>query len=204
MILRFYVTLLNFLLVDSKREAGGTRDTPGDIHPINGELQTDNCKELNIEVAEFCNELKKLATRETDSAEDVNGKNAEKHLVDHSRDLDNKEKERKPLLQSSQVDALTTRRGQKRGGVVEGLATQLLIDLDGTDQQKGVYVIGATNSLKLCYFYLCQVNEAAMAALEDKWNSRNEVSDAGHGQSKKHTSSRHWREYLHLFQMYRA
>ncbi|CAA3029905.1 Hypothetical predicted protein [Olea europaea subsp. europaea] len=64
--------------------------------------------DLLNKVAEFCNELKKLATRGKDGAEDVNGGNAEKHLVEHSRDLDDKEKERKPLLQSSQVKSEAT------------------------------------------------------------------------------------------------
>ncbi|CAA3027358.1 serinethreonine- kinase ctr1 [Olea europaea subsp. europaea] len=36
--------------IQIRREAGGTRDAPRDSHPVNGELQTGNCKELNIEV----------------------------------------------------------------------------------------------------------------------------------------------------------
>lgn len=70
-----------------------------------------------------------------------------------------------------QVDALTTKRGQEGGWVVERLLNQareqcfaifvhskylskmhdfffqlqLLIELDGSEQRKGVYVIGATN-----------------------------------------------------------
>ncbi|PHT52215.1 Cell division control protein 48 -like protein C [Capsicum baccatum] len=46
------------------------------------------------------------------------------------------------------MDALTTKRGNEGGWVVERLLNRLLIELDGADQRKGVYVIGATNSLK--------------------------------------------------------
>ncbi|CAI9764740.1 unnamed protein product [Fraxinus pennsylvanica] len=70
--------------------------------------------DLLNKVAEFCNELKKLATRGKNSAENVNGRNAEKHLVDHSRDLDDKEKERKPLLQSSQVKSEATEKSYSK------------------------------------------------------------------------------------------
>ncbi|KAK6137968.1 hypothetical protein DH2020_028289 [Rehmannia glutinosa] len=43
------------------------------------------------------------------------------------------------------VDALTTKRGKEGGWVVERLLNQLLIELDGAEQRRGVYVIGATN-----------------------------------------------------------
>ncbi|XP_022866770.1 uncharacterized protein LOC111386542 isoform X2 [Olea europaea var. sylvestris] len=59
--------------------------------------------DLLNKVAEFCNELKKLATRGKDGAEDVNGGNAE-----NSPDLDDKEKERKPLLQLNLVKSEAT------------------------------------------------------------------------------------------------
>ncbi|KAL7603763.1 hypothetical protein Lser_V15G16056 [Lactuca serriola] len=44
-----------------------------------------------------------------------------------------------------EIDALTTNRGKEGGHVVQGVVTQLLVELDGVDQRKGVYVIGATN-----------------------------------------------------------
>ncbi|KAG6421270.1 hypothetical protein SASPL_117820 [Salvia splendens] len=44
-----------------------------------------------------------------------------------------------------EVDALTTKRGEQGGWVVERPLNQLLIELDGSDQRRGVYVIGATN-----------------------------------------------------------
>ncbi|XP_073143741.1 cell division control protein 48 homolog C-like isoform X2 [Henckelia pumila] len=44
-----------------------------------------------------------------------------------------------------ELDALTTDRGRERGHVVEGVLTQLLVELDGGEQRRGVYVIGATN-----------------------------------------------------------
>ncbi|CAL5350237.1 unnamed protein product [Camellia sinensis] len=47
--------------------------------------------------------------------------------------------------QALHVDALTTKRGKEEGWVVERLLNQLLIELDGADQRRGVYVIGATN-----------------------------------------------------------
>ncbi|XP_074274947.1 cell division control protein 48 homolog C-like [Silene latifolia] len=44
-----------------------------------------------------------------------------------------------------EVDALTTERGKEGGWVVERLLNQLLIELNGGDHRRGVYVIGATN-----------------------------------------------------------
>ncbi|MCD7464382.1 hypothetical protein HAX54_052610 [Datura stramonium] len=44
-----------------------------------------------------------------------------------------------------EVDALTSERGKGGSWVVERLLNQLLMELDGADQRKGVYVIGATN-----------------------------------------------------------
>ncbi|XP_021893097.1 cell division control protein 48 homolog C-like isoform X2 [Carica papaya] len=132
------------------------------------------------------------------------------------------------------VDALTTKRGKEGGWVVERLLNQLLIELDGAEQRRGVFVIGATNRIdvidravlrpgrfgKLLYVPLpspderglilkalgrkkpidssvdlsaigrmetCQnfsgadlaalINEAAMAALEDKLTSSMSCSD---------------------------
>ncbi|PWA67883.1 cell division cycle 48C [Artemisia annua] len=49
------------------------------------------------------------------------------------------------ILFFDEVDALTTNRGKEGGWVVERLVNQLLIELDGADQRKGVYIIGATN-----------------------------------------------------------
>ncbi|KAA8545036.1 hypothetical protein F0562_019865, partial [Nyssa sinensis] len=88
------------------------------------------------------------------------------------------------------VDALTTKRGKEGGWVVERLLNQLLIELDGADQRRGVYVIGATNRPEKetyrCHGGLIAIgrneacenlsgadlsallNEAAMAALEEK------------------------------------
>uniref|UniRef100_A0A2N9IYN3 ATPase AAA-type core domain-containing protein n=1 Tax=Fagus sylvatica TaxID=28930 RepID=A0A2N9IYN3_FAGSY len=43
------------------------------------------------------------------------------------------------------VDALTTKRGKEGGWVVERLLNQFLIELDGAEQRRGVFVIGATN-----------------------------------------------------------
>ncbi|KAL2514507.1 hypothetical protein Fot_28478 [Forsythia ovata] len=70
--------------------------------------------DLLNKVAEFCNELKKLATRGKDGADDVDGGNVEKHLVDHSRDSFDKEKERKPLLQSSQAKSEATEKSNSK------------------------------------------------------------------------------------------
>ncbi|KAK4490798.1 hypothetical protein RD792_001511 [Penstemon davidsonii] len=49
------------------------------------------------------------------------------------------------ILFFDEVDALTTKRGKEGGWVVERLLNQLLIELDGADQRRDVYVIGATN-----------------------------------------------------------
>lgn len=49
------------------------------------------------------------------------------------------------ILFFDEVDALTTKRGKEGGWVVERLLNQLLIELDGADKRKGVFVIGATN-----------------------------------------------------------
>ncbi|WOH14213.1 hypothetical protein DCAR_0933730 [Daucus carota subsp. sativus] len=49
------------------------------------------------------------------------------------------------ILFFDEVDALTTMRGKEGGWVVERLVNQLLLELDGAEQRRGVYVIGATN-----------------------------------------------------------
>ncbi|GMY05203.1 cell division control protein 48 homolog C-like [Fagus crenata] len=49
------------------------------------------------------------------------------------------------ILFFDEVDALTTTRGKQGGWVVERLLNQLLIELDGAEQRRGVFVIGATN-----------------------------------------------------------
>ncbi|GMP60651.1 hypothetical protein CsSME_00023420 [Camellia sinensis var. sinensis] len=49
------------------------------------------------------------------------------------------------ILFFDEVDALTTKRGKEGGWVVERLLNQLLIELDGADQRRRVFVIGATN-----------------------------------------------------------
>ncbi|KAI3890308.1 hypothetical protein MKW92_004161 [Papaver armeniacum] len=49
------------------------------------------------------------------------------------------------ILFFDEVDALTTKRGKEGGWVVERPLTQLLIELDGADKRRGVFVIGATN-----------------------------------------------------------
>ncbi|XP_044497413.1 cell division control protein 48 homolog C-like [Mangifera indica] len=49
------------------------------------------------------------------------------------------------VLFFDEVDALTTKRGKEGGWVVERLLNQLLIELDGAETRRGVFVIGATN-----------------------------------------------------------
>ncbi|KAI3879335.1 hypothetical protein MKX03_031804 [Papaver bracteatum] len=49
------------------------------------------------------------------------------------------------ILFFDEVETITTKRGNDGGRVVERLLTQLLIELDGGDKRKGVFVIGATN-----------------------------------------------------------
>ncbi|KAL5099341.1 hypothetical protein RYX36_003668 [Vicia faba] len=44
------------------------------------------------------------------------------------------------------IDALTKERGKEGGQNIEGVLNQLLIELDGAENRKGVFVIGATNS----------------------------------------------------------
>lgn len=51
------------------------------------------------------------------------------------------------ILFFDEVDALTTKRGKEGGWVVERLLNQLLIELDGAGERKGVFVIGATNRI---------------------------------------------------------
>ncbi|KAJ0979790.1 hypothetical protein J5N97_015264 [Dioscorea zingiberensis] len=53
------------------------------------------------------------------------------------------------ILFFDEVDALTTKRGNEGGLVVERLLTQLLIELDGADKRQGIYVIGATNRIEV-------------------------------------------------------
>ncbi|XP_072968938.1 cell division control protein 48 homolog C-like [Typha angustifolia] len=52
------------------------------------------------------------------------------------------------ILFFDEVDAIMTKRGKEGGWVVERLLNQLLIELDGGDQRRGVYVIGATNRIE--------------------------------------------------------
>lgn len=49
------------------------------------------------------------------------------------------------ILFIDEVDALTTKRGTEGGWIVERILDQLLVELDGVEGRKGVYVIGATN-----------------------------------------------------------
>ncbi|XP_071709273.1 cell division control protein 48 homolog C-like [Rutidosis leptorrhynchoides] len=49
------------------------------------------------------------------------------------------------ILFLDEVEGLTTKRGNEGGWVVQRTLNQLLIELDGGDENKGVYVIGATN-----------------------------------------------------------
>uniref|UniRef100_A0A7N0TQ95 AAA+ ATPase domain-containing protein n=1 Tax=Kalanchoe fedtschenkoi TaxID=63787 RepID=A0A7N0TQ95_KALFE len=49
------------------------------------------------------------------------------------------------ILFFDEVDALTRKRGKDGGWVVESVAMQLMMELDGGDTRSGVYVIGATN-----------------------------------------------------------
>ncbi|CAK8530202.1 unnamed protein product [Lathyrus sativus] len=49
------------------------------------------------------------------------------------------------VLFFDEIDALTTERGKEGGWVVERLLNQLLIELDGAENRRGVFVIGATN-----------------------------------------------------------
>ncbi|CAI9101452.1 OLC1v1038782C1 [Oldenlandia corymbosa var. corymbosa] len=49
------------------------------------------------------------------------------------------------ILFFDEVDALTTNRGREGGRSADQVLNQLLIELDGADHRKGVYVIGATN-----------------------------------------------------------
>ncbi|PON78164.1 Spastin [Parasponia andersonii] len=44
-----------------------------------------------------------------------------------------------------EVDALTTNRGKEEGSVIDRLVNQLLLELNGEDKRRGVFVIGATN-----------------------------------------------------------
>ncbi|XVF03550.1 hypothetical protein REPUB_Repub05bG0003400 [Reevesia pubescens] len=67
------------------------------------------------------------------------------------------------ILFFDEVDALTTKRGKEGGWVVERLLNQLLIELDGADQRRGVYVIGATNRFgKLLYVPLPSPDERGL------------------------------------------
>ncbi|XP_020574931.1 cell division control protein 48 homolog C-like [Phalaenopsis equestris] len=53
------------------------------------------------------------------------------------------------ILFFDEVDALTPKRGREGALVVERTLNQLLIELDGAVQRRGVYVIGATKRLEV-------------------------------------------------------
>lgn len=64
----------------------------------------------------------------------------------HVRTLFNRARTCAPcIIFFDEVDALTTERGKEGGWVVERLLNQLLIELNGGDHRRGVFVIGATN-----------------------------------------------------------
>ncbi|XP_048494501.1 cell division control protein 48 homolog C isoform X4 [Beta vulgaris subsp. vulgaris] len=75
----------------------------------------------------------------TETWEDVGGlnelrKDFERHIVGRVK-----------YPELYEVDALTRERGTEGGQVAERLLNQLLIELDGGEHRRGVYVIGATN-----------------------------------------------------------
>ncbi|CAI9764690.1 unnamed protein product [Fraxinus pennsylvanica] len=97
---------------DKKKETDDIMTTKNEAPRLRSTLSARNLfsgGDLLNKVAEFCNELKKLATRGKDGADNVNGGNAE-----ISRDWDDKEKERKPLLQSSQVKSEATEKSNSK------------------------------------------------------------------------------------------
>ncbi|KAL0382665.1 UNVERIFIED_CONTAM: Cell division control protein 48C [Sesamum calycinum] len=143
------------------------------------------------------------------------------------------------ILFFDEVDALTTKRGKEGGWVVERLLNQL----DGAEQRRGVYVIGATNRPevmdravlrpgrfgKLLYVPLPSpdergmilkalarkkpidanmdlmalgemMNEAAMAALEEKLTSSYRSLDGVPWTIKMYISNELWRKSPLLFQ----
>ncbi|KAI4384595.1 hypothetical protein MLD38_002724 [Melastoma candidum] len=53
------------------------------------------------------------------------------------------------ILFFDEVDALTKQRGTEGGWVVEKVLNQLLIELDGADDRRNVFVIGATNRIEV-------------------------------------------------------
>ncbi|RVW35371.1 Cell division control protein 48-like C [Vitis vinifera] len=89
-------------------------------------------------------------------------------------------------VEPSTVDALTTKRGKEGGWVVERLLNQLLIELDGADQRRGVLLLvpqiepidASVDLIAIGQKEACNnlsgadlsalMNEAAMAALEEK------------------------------------
>ncbi|KAF3341949.1 Cell division control protein 48 [Carex littledalei] len=53
------------------------------------------------------------------------------------------------ILFFDEIDALTTKRGEEGGRVVDRIVNQLLIELDGADDRHGVFVVGATNRIEV-------------------------------------------------------
>ncbi|MCH91829.1 cell division control protein 48 C-like, partial [Trifolium medium] len=51
----------------------------------------------------------------------------------------------KAVANEAGANFIHVKRGEEGGRVIEGVLTQLLIELHGGDQRKGVFVIGATN-----------------------------------------------------------
>ncbi|CAO2827816.1 unnamed protein product [Amaranthus hypochondriacus] len=49
------------------------------------------------------------------------------------------------ILFFDELDTWTAQRGKEGSDVVDRLVTLLLIELDGREDRRGVYVIGATN-----------------------------------------------------------
>ncbi|KAG4380951.1 hypothetical protein GLYMA_15G046201v4 [Glycine max] len=49
------------------------------------------------------------------------------------------------ILFFSEIDTLTTKRGKEGGWVIERLLNQLLVGLDGAEERRDVFVVGATN-----------------------------------------------------------
>ncbi|KAL2491580.1 hypothetical protein Adt_27208 [Abeliophyllum distichum] len=109
-------TKYNTIVEDSENQDPNFSTPPNHTNAMKVAIKSSTEKKKETDdIMTMKNQAPRLkSTLGKDGADDVDGGNAEKHLVDHSRDSFDKEKERKPLLQSSQAKSEATEKSNSK------------------------------------------------------------------------------------------